>query len=65
MTGDIDDVANLVTPSPRDRNPGKIQTSSNNVKYIKVTETEGDYQDADEPTPRQGDATTVKHSAML
>ena len=43
MTGDIDDVANLVTPSPRDRNPGKMQTSSNNVKYIKVTETEGDY----------------------
>ena len=23
MTGDIDDVANLVTPSPR-RNPGKV-----------------------------------------
>ena len=38
MTGDIDDVANLVTPSPR-RNPSKLNSERESIcKMIKAEE---------------------------
>ena len=35
MTGDIDDVANLVSPSPR-RKPGKIYSAKKHTRFTKL-----------------------------
>ena len=74
MVGDVDDVANLVTPSPRNRNPSKMQVSLNEAdkpRQVKDVTTEldsaiveDDNQDDENLLVRE-EATTVKHSAKL